>query len=154
VPVPKAKLTVLLFIAVDCPIANRFAPELSRIQADYSPKGVSFMRVYVDPSIPKSELIAHGREFKLSMPAVLDVKHLWVKALNVAVTPEAAVLNGEGRLLYRGRIDDRFVEHGRAKEKPDRRDLRIAIEEALAGKKVSQPNVPALGCFIPNLVDR
>lgn len=153
-PTPHSKLTVALFIAVDCPIANRYAPEVSRIHATYAKKGVSFLRVYVDPSIPNAEIAKHGRDFKLSLPAVMDAKHQWVKAIGVAITPEAAILDPKGKVLYRGRIDDRFVEHGRAKDNPDRQDLRIALDEALAGKAVSQPNVPSIGCFIPNLPDR
>lgn len=153
-PEPKSKLTVALFIAVDCPIANRYAPEVSRIQATYAKKGVSFLRVYVDPSIPNAEIIQHGKDFKLDFPAVMDVKHAWVKGIGVAITPEAAVLDKKGNVIYRGRIDDRFVEHGRAKDTPDRQDLRIALDEALAGKPISQPNVPSIGCFIPNLPDR
>lgn len=154
VPNSESKLTVALFIAVDCPIANRFAPEVSRIHATYAKKGVSFLRVYVDPSIPKADIVAHGKDFKLDFPAVIDAKHAWVKAIDVAITPEAVVIDSRGRVLYRGRIDDRFVEHGRAKDKPDRQDLRIALNEALAGKPVSQPNIPSIGCFIPNLPDR
>ncbi|MBV6458767.1 MAG: hypothetical protein HONBIEJF_01905 [Fimbriimonadaceae bacterium] len=153
-PEPDSKLTVALFIAVDCPIANRYAPEVSRIHGTYAKKGVSFLRVYVDPTIPKAEIIKHGKDFKLRFPAVIDAKHEWVKGMGVAITPEAAVLDGKGNVLYRGRIDDRFVEHGRAKDNPDRRDLKIALDEALAGKAVSQPNVPSIGCFIPNLPDR
>ena len=149
-PTPEAKATVVLFIAVDCPIANRYAPELARIQKELEPKGVSFLRVYVDPYFGPDDLKQHGKEFSLAMPAYLDAKHELVKLLGVTVTPEAAVVGPTGTLLYRGRIDESYLEHGRGRLAPPRQDLREALDEILAGKAVSVPRTPAFGCGIPD----
>jgi len=64
------------------------------------------------------------------------------------VTPEVSVLNPDGKIQYMGRVDDMYVEHGRLRETEYRQDLRIALDEMLAGKKVSLPRTTALGCFI------
>lgn len=150
VPAPSAKATVVLFIAVDCPIANRYAPELSRIQRELEPQGLSFLRVYVDDYFDADDLKTHGEEFSLKMPAYLDAKHVLVKMLGVTVTPEAAVVGPGGALLYRGRIDDSYLEHGRVRLEKPRQDLRVALEEIVAGKEVSVPRTPAIGCGIPD----
>ncbi|HLO98459.1 MAG TPA: redoxin domain-containing protein [Fimbriimonas sp.] len=143
--VSQAKLTTLLIISTECPIANRYAPEMSRIYKDYSSKGVKFFRVYVAGSA--GEINKHGLEYKLGMTAILDSKKDLVGQVGAKVTPEAVVMDRVGKVVYRGRIDDRNVEHG--VERPDyRRDLRIALDEALAGKKVSLPEAPAIGCFL------
>ncbi len=149
-PAPDSKATVVLFIAVDCPIANRYAPELSRIQKELEPKGFSFLRVYVDASFGADDLKKHGEEFALNMPAYLDSKLELVKMLGVTVTPEAAVVGPTGTLLYRGRIDDSYLEHGRVRLEKPRQDLRVALGEILAGKAVSVPRTPAIGCGIPD----
>lgn len=150
VPAESAKATVVLFVAVDCPIANRYAPELSRLQKEYEPKGIAFLRVYVDTFFEAKDLKEHGEEFSLTMPAFLDAKHELVKLLGATVTPEAAVVGPDGTLLYRGRIDDLYLEHGRVRLEEPRRDLRIALDEILRGEPVSVPRTPAIGCGIPD----
>ena len=148
-PTPNAKATVILFIAVDCPISNRYAPEMGRIHKDYSEKGVSFVRVYVDDSVTLDEMRQHSIDFKMPIQALLDGKHLLVKQLGMTVTPEVALVGFDGTLLYRGRINDLYQEHSRVREGQYRQDLREALDEFLAGKPVSKPFTTAIGCGIP-----
>lgn len=144
----KSKATVLLFVSSECPIANRYAPELRRIAKEYGKKGVAFFRVYLQGPEAVETVARHGNEYQLGFPALLDPGKTLVKTIGIRVTPEAAVIGRDGTLLYRGRIDDQNVEHG--KIRPNyRRDLRIALEEILAGKPVSVKSTPAIGCIIP-----
>lgn len=148
-PVPGAKSTVLLFIAVDCPISNRYAPEMARIHKDFAEKGITFVRVYVDDSVALDDIKKHGVEFKMPSRALLDGKHTLVKALGMTVTPEVAVVAADGTLQYRGRINDMYMEHSRVRDGQFRQDLREALTEILAGKPVSKPFTTAIGCGIP-----
>ena len=34
-------MTVLIFISTDCPISNRYAPEIKRLHDEFAPKGRS-----------------------------------------------------------------------------------------------------------------
>ncbi|MBS1714064.1 MAG: redoxin domain-containing protein [Armatimonadetes bacterium] len=149
-PAKDAKATVLLFVAVDCPISNRYAPEMQRLYKDFHEKSVTFVRVYVDDSVSTDDIRKHGVEFKMPSAAVLDGKHALVKQLGMTVTPEVAVVTPDGKLQYRGRINDLYIEHGRLREGDVRQDLRVAIEEVLAGKTVSKPFTNAIGCGIPD----
>lgn len=154
IPDPKAKATVLLFMTVDCPINNRYAPEIARIASEFGKRGVAFYRVYVDTTVGPKAIQAHGKEFKFDFPAIVDADRRFVKPVGASVTPEAAVLDPKGKLLYRGRIDDRYVEHGNPKTREYRQDLRIALREILAGKAVTVPQTPSIGCGIPERSDR
>ena len=53
------------------------------------------------------------------------------------------------RLLYRGRIDDRVADFGKRRVEPTRRDLRLALDDILAGKPVQTRLTKAVGCYIP-----
>lgn len=139
--------TVLLFISHECPIANRYAPEIGRIYGDYKDKGVQFVRVYVGDQELAEKFVAHGSEFGLKMSGIIDYQRKVAKLVGARVTPEAAVFGRDGRLLYRGRIDNQNIEHGKIRE-GYRRDLRVALDEILAGKPVSMPTTSAIGCFI------
>lgn len=141
----KSKATVLFFIATDCPIANRYAPEIARIDKAYSAKGVKTYRIYTTKDA--KAIIQHGNEYSLSMTAVLDSNRSLMAATGAKISPEAIVLNQKGVLVYRGRIDDQNVEHGVVR-KGYRRDLRVALDELLAGKPISQPEMTAIGCYL------
>jgi hypothetical protein len=146
-----ARATVLFFVATDCPIANRMAPELDRIVRGFQPKGFSFAFIYVDPSQTTAQVRQHLKDYKLVAPGILDSKHTIVKAVGATVTPQAVVLGKDGNMLYRGRINDLFLEHGRARKAPKTEDLRNALNQIYAGKQVRVPQTPALGCSIPPL---
>lgn len=155
IPDPKHKATVLIFMTVDCPIANRYAPEIKRLDHDFRPKGVEFVRVYVDPTVEPTRVHQHTKEFNFASPAVIDSDHRVVKAVGAKVTPQAVVLDPQSRMRYRGRIDDRYVEHGRLRRDTSyRRDLREALNELLAGKTITVNQTPALGCAIPETPGR
>jgi hypothetical protein len=149
VPDPKAKVTALLFITHDCPISNAYAPEMNRLCAEYGKRGVAFYLVYVDPELAAGAAREHAREYGFACPALLDRTHILVKQAGATITPEAVLFDPGGRRLYRGRIDDRYVDFGRARPAPTRRDLRDALDAALAGKPVPNPRTRAIGCFIP-----
>jgi thiol-disulfide isomerase/thioredoxin len=152
VTIPTQKTaTVAFFVATDCPIANRMAPELSRIVKKYSAKGVAFLYVYVDPHQTPEQVRKHLRDYRLGASGILDLKHEVVQAVGATVTPQAVVMGRDGSLLYRGRINDLFLEHGRSRTAPKTHDLRNALDQVLAGKKVKVPQTPTLGCSIPPL---
>src|SRR4029077_7868371 len=44
------KAIVLIFTSTDCPISNRYAPELRRIAEAFRSKGVAFRLVYPSPA--------------------------------------------------------------------------------------------------------
>ena len=66
----------------------------------------------------------------------------------VTVTPEAAVFLPDGRELYRGRIDDRYVDFGKERPTPTTRDLDEVLVSVLGGKPVASSVTRAIGCYI------
>jgi len=148
IPVTGAKATVLVFVGVDCPIANRMAPEIARIAKDYSPRGVASVLVYPDASLKPAQVAAHLKSFAMPVSAVIDGSLKLVKATRASVTPQAVILDASGTVRYIGRINDLYEEHGKIKAQPKRNDLRVALDEFLAGKPISKPITPVIGCFI------
>jgi len=142
------KAVVLIFLMSDCPIANAFAPEINRITADYAKRPLSVRLVYVEPDLAPEAARKHAREFGFTATALLDPSHALVKHTGATVTPEAVVLAPGGRVLYRGRIDDRFADLGQRRQRPTTRDLRDALDAVLTGKPVATPFPKAIGCFI------
>ncbi len=67
------------------------------------------------------------------------------------VTPEVVVFDANDEQVYRGRIDDRFVDFGKTRAAATSRDLEQALEATLAGREIARPTTRAVGCFIPQL---
>jgi AhpC/TSA family len=148
IPEPGAKATVLLFLAHDCPIANRYLPEIERLRAAYTPRGVRFFAVYAEPGLTPEQARRHRQEYAVALPALLEAWQPLVRATGVTVTPEAAVLRPDGTLLYRGRIDDLYAGLGAQRPRATRRDLQEALAAILDGRSVPVPRTSAVGCFI------
>jgi thiol-disulfide isomerase/thioredoxin len=148
----KGKPTALIFLGTECPIANRLTPELRRIVAAF-PKA-QFYFVYADKAIRPEEARKHRKDFALNAPAILDGKYRLVKLGKATVTPETAVFDATGKLVYRGRINDSYSEHNRPRETPLRNELRDALSALAAGKPVKVAFREAIGCPIPDLERR
>src|SRR5262249_10826420 len=80
---------VLLFTRTDCPISNRYAPEIERLYRKYSPQGVEFRLVYPERDLSKEAMEGHRREFGFPMPGLLDPEHVYVARGHARTTPEA-----------------------------------------------------------------
>ena len=68
-------------------------------------------------------------------------------AAAVAFQVPVAIWAG-GRVVYRGRIDDRYVDLGVERPAPTRHDLADALTASLGGKPAPHPRTQAVGCFI------
>ena len=146
-----ARLSVLLFAGIDCPVSNRLAPEYGRLSADYAARGVAFRLVYTGDEAVPAKVRQHGEDYQLRMPALLDERFILAGRLGGGWTPEAFLCTGDGRVLYHGRVNNLFEDYGRMRPEATVHDLRRALDEVLAGRPVSRPFVRPVGChlFIP-----
>jgi len=146
-PHADSKALVLLFTRSDCPISNRYAPELERLFKAYSSQGVEFELVYPEPELTASAMEKHNREYGYSMPSVLDSSHKLVNMAKARVTPEAAVFV-HGHEIYLGRIDDWYASWSKSRVKPLHHDLQDEITAVLAGAMPAYRETKAIGCAI------
>jgi hypothetical protein len=146
---PGTPAIVFLFTSTDCPISNRYAPEVRRLAARFKPEGVVFRLIYPNPTDGADSIRQHMASFGYAgtTHAFHDPDQALVKLTAVTVTPEAAVYAGD-RIVYRGRIDDRYVDLGRERPAATMHDLADALTAVVSGKPVHRPVTQAVGCFI------
>ena len=109
---PGAEATIVFFVTSDCPISNRYAPEIGRICGEYATDGVRCLMAYVDPTLSEHEIREHRREYGSAAPAVQDNDRELIELAGATVTPEAALFDDGGRLAYLGRIDNLYAALG------------------------------------------
>ena len=143
-------LTVLIFVRTDCPLSNRYAPEIEHQANKFGSHGVKFWLVYPDPSETAASIRQHLAAYGYTLPAVRDPRHILVRKAEVDITPEAAVFS-KGKLIYRGRIDNRVKDFGQTRLAATAHDLEEAISAGLASRPVAHPITQAVGCYISDL---
>ncbi len=146
---PAGKAEALFFVSTDCPVSNTYAPEIQRICADYGTKGVACSLVYEDLHVDAKAVRKHLDDYRFrGIPAVIDATRAVARRAGASVTPQAVVVDGQGTIRYRGRINNLYADFGKRRPQATVEDLRDALDAVLAGKPVANPETKSLGCYI------
>jgi len=135
--------TVLIFIAVQCPVSNAYNDRMEKLAEGYKDKGIAVIGINANSSEDAATIKAHAAEKHLTFTILKDAGNKVADKLGAARTPEAYFLDANNKLLYHGRIDN--------SQNPDAiesNDLRNALDSSLAGKPVEKPEAKAFGCSI------
>ncbi len=146
-----AHARVFIFARTDCPLTHRYAPELQRIWREFSGRGVDFWMVYPDPAETRQSIEADFSQYGYPGKALRDPRHELVTRARAAVAPEAAVFDSSGRLVYHGRIDDQWIDFGKARPVARVHDLENVVAAVLAGKQVPEAETRAVGCSLADV---
>jgi len=140
---------VLVFLATECPVSNGYVPELQRLADQYASAGVAFLGVHSDPALKAEDAARHASEYAIKFPVLLDPEQRLAEAVNASVTPQAIVLTGDGAVVYRGAIDDRYSTTGKRRIEPRVRYLQNATDAVLQSREVSPAETKPFGCPLP-----
>ena len=145
----KAALLVM-FICRHCPYVQHIKEELAGLGNDYAKTGMGIVAVssndaenYPDDAPARLREMALEQDFKF--PFLHDESQIVAKAYTAACTPDFFLFDDKRRLVYRGQLDD-----GRpGNNKPvNGKDLREAMDAALAGRSPAPNQRPSIGCNI------
>ena len=138
---------VLMFIGVECPLANRGLPEVLELEAEYRRHKVQFLAIYPHEHETIDVVAAHAMEHDIPFPAIKDINQALADALAVERVPTFCVLDGDRTLRYHGRLSDQYAV-GRQRVKAQRQDLRMALDELIHQQAVTVPETPIDGCLL------
>jgi hypothetical protein len=145
-------IRVWVFTTTECPIANRYVPEITRLADAFASRGVKFTMVYPVPSDSDAMVRDHLTRFRIELPFTRDKDLAMVRMTKVTVAPEVAVLDARNRVVYHGRIDDRFVDFGKERVAPTTHDLENALDAVVSGKPIVVAETRAVGCYLTDLL--
>ncbi len=147
-------VVAFVFVAVECPISNRFAPEVNRIYKDFSGDDFQMWSIYTDDFFTTEEIQGHRSDYGYLLPSLTDFDRNLARYCGATVTPEAVVFvreeAGSYRMVYRGRVNDQYVDFGRWRPKPTKHDLRDVLESLRNGEagRFEFRATKAIGCYI------
>lgn len=144
------KATVIIFICNHCPFVVHVIDELVKLANDYIPKGVAFIAIssndvgkYPQDGPEKMKEFAAAHHFPF--PYLYDETQDVARAYSAACTPDFSIFDGELKCVYRGQLDDSRPSNG----KPvTGKDIRLALDNVLAGEPVSADQRVSIGCNI------
>jgi peroxiredoxin len=151
----KGKYVVLEWFNPECPFVKKHygSGNMQKLQDEFTAKGVVWLSI--DSSAPGLEgyltaeqANAKMTEWKTKQTAlVLDPDGKAGRSYGAKNTPHLFVINPEGKIVYEGAID--------SKATPNPSDIasstnyvKVALDESLAGKTVSNPNTKPYGCSV------
>ena len=151
----KGKYVVLEWFNPECPFVKKHygSGNMQKLQAEFTAKGVVWLTI--DSSAPGLEgnltadqANAKMAEWKTKQTAfLLDPDGKAGRTYGAKNTPHMFVINPEGKIVYEGAID--------SKATPNPADIanstnyvKVALEESLSGKTVSNANTKPYGCSV------
>jgi peroxiredoxin len=142
------RAVVVFFTTIDCPLSNGYVPEMNRLRQEYARRGVPFYAVETNTTLQLAEIRRHAKEFGFTFPVLIDKQQVLVRLAGATATPEVALFSSAGKVLYRGRIDNRVEDLGQRRTVVTQHELRDALDAVLAGRPVPHPTTRVVGCAI------
>ena len=135
--------TVLIFIAVQCPVSNAYNERMEKLAQDYKARGINVVGINANSTESAAEVKKHAAEKSLTFPILKDEGNRIADTLGATRTPEAYFLDASNKLIYHGRIDN-----SRDLSQINSSELREALDLTLTGKPVTKTTANAFGCSI------
>ena len=136
-------LVVFVFLAAECPVAQRYAMRLKRMHAEFSDAQVAFVGIYSNENDTLADVKAYIARAAYPFPIVKDSDGSFARHLGATMTPQAVVVDTSGVLRYRGSIDDnRYV------TRVKHAYLRDALDAVLSENPVPVTETAAFGCTL------
>ena len=144
------KATLVMFICNHCPYVLHINEELVRIAKEYQSRGVSFIAISSNdvknyPQDGPEMMKIQAEKVGYTFPYLYDETQDVAKAYDAACTPDIFLFDENLKCVYRGQMDD---SRPRNEIPVTGKDLRDALEALLAGQKISDNQIPSIGCNI------
>ncbi|MGB3494472.1 MAG: thioredoxin family protein [Elainellaceae cyanobacterium] len=141
---------LVMFICRHCPFVKHVQSELAKIGQDYAGKGLGIVAISANdadnyPNDAPESLKEMVDEVGFGFPLCYDETQAVAKAYTAACTPDFFLFDGDRRLVYRGQLDDSRPGNDASL---NGKNLRAAIDAALAGKPIDPDQMPSIGCNI------
>lgn len=140
---------VVVFTCNHCPTAVQYEDRLIELQEEFGGRGVQLIAINPNedeghPTDSFEHMVKRAEEKGFNFPYLRDASQEVAEAYGAVRTPHVFLLDGDRKVVYKGRIDDSAADPGAV----GRRDLAEAIEEVLAGEDVSVPQTKSVGCSV------
>jgi len=145
-----SKGLLVMFICNHCPFVKHVREGLVRLVKEYQDKGVAVVGINANdwqtyPDDSPEQMAVEAKQHGYTFPYLYDETQHVARAYQAACTPDFFLFDAERKLVYRGQLDDSRPGKGIP---VTGKDLRAALDELLAGRKIAPDQKPSIGCNI------
>src|SRR6478752_1186128 len=132
---------VFVFLTGECPISTSYVPLLNRQWSGWNQENSQVMlyAIWADATTSPADVAKFAKEYEIRFPVLLDRDGELTRRFKPTHVPESFVLNSEGLVAYRGRIDNTYAELGRRRTESTENNLVDAVAAVIEGKSVAKP---------------
>ena len=134
---------LIVFMSAQCPVVKVYADRINALANDFGAKGITVIGMNSNATESLDYVKTNMTERSYSFPMLIDKGNVIADKFGATVTPEVYLFDKEGKLVYRGAIDN-----DRSGENVTARPLQEAVDATLAGKAVAKTETKAFGCSI------
>ena len=138
-----------MFICNHCPYVIHYHEQIKILASEYADAinlvAISSNDVVNYPEDSPEKMNQLWSRLGLKFPYLFDESQEVAKKYKAECTPEFYLFNLDKKLVYRGRMDDSSPG---SNVDPSGRDLRLAIDNLINNKKISEEQYPSMGCNI------
>jgi hypothetical protein len=145
---PGTRAVVMMTLSVDCPISNQLLPDYRELARRHAAEGVSFHELYPNVDETDAAVAEHRDAYGTGAAAWRDPEGGWTRRFGLTVTPQVLAVTPDGRLIYRGRLHDRFEGLGVRRPAPRRMEFAETLVRFLAEGHPRAVETKAIGCRI------
>jgi len=143
------KITVYIFLLDECKICREYAPELNNIYESYKTADIEFVGVFPNFSSKRENIEKFRAEFDIEFELKTDYFKKLSKKFDAKILPEVFVYDNEkAKILYSGRIDDRYVSIGQRRRVIKTYDLKRTLDNIISQNDILITRTAPIGCFI------
>ncbi len=140
---------VVVFNCNHCPYANAQWPRLVRLARHARQLDINIVAINanIHPDYPEDapeKMKGKINELGIDFPYLVDESQNVARAFKAQCTPDPYLFDGNGRLVYHGRIDDNWQDES----KVTREELKEAVENLAAGRPIAEQQHSSMGCSI------
>ena len=135
---------VVIFFSPECPICTESFPTIESLSQKFQ-KDIEFNLIVRKAESEQAQ--AFLSKYHPTARICVDENGLLQKRLAARVTPEAFFLK-EGKVIYSGRIDDRYAAIGQRRTVIRSNDLADVLLAYVNHKPIKTTHTAAVGCFL------
>ena len=140
--------TAVVFLSPECPLCQNYTLTLNNMIKKYWNNNVKIIGIFPGTFFSKADFLDFKKKYKVSFPLYTDASNMLTKRLGATVTPEVFLIDSQGKIQYKGRIDNWAYEVSRKRKVITQHDLQNALESLIHHQPILVTQTKAIGCFI------
>lgn len=143
-----AKFSVFILLSPECPLSRNYVSVINKLAQQYQ---AACYGIVPGATYSTTDITKFVKDYKPLFPILVDKRKKLTKVLKGSTTPECILVNQEGRVLYRGLIDNWAYSLGKQRKVITEKYLEDALSHAQSGTAILISQTKPVGCLINDL---